>query len=134
MPLVNEPPQIPEGLRPVLGVRELTLSLPEGGSRPIFAVIGAPVPVDEEDPAGPDEFKCRVAVLGLGATSIDEAIGMDQLDAIRSAFILLGSILSSSAPAREGRLAWGGGSAPYGFLTPDLSHSETPDGAFPYLG
>lgn len=79
----------------------------KGKNYEIQVYIGAPskrVSVD----AGTEDWYCPFKISGIGIDGVHVAFGIDSVQALHLALVLVGQTLKNSPPGRAGRLSWHG--------------------------
>jgi hypothetical protein len=78
-------------------------------------------PVQEQE----GEWSCAYRVVGLGFKRSRQVFGLDAVQALQAAFLVVGGMLAGTTEAREGRLRWAG-SADLGFPLPPEPRKPAP--------
>ena len=100
---------MPTSLGTVIATRELDLKDADG-DRPVIVRIGMPQPTDDEH-----DYYCPFEIDGLGDRTVRRAIGIDAVQALQLAIMMIGSILTASDEATDGRLSWLNMQGDFGF-------------------
>lgn len=91
----------PDSLGEIIATRMLHLIDEHGDKRAVSVLIGKPRP--EEDLSG---YKCPFQVVGIGAQKTHLAHGLDSIQALQSAMILVGANLHQLNDEVGGKLSW----------------------------
>jgi hypothetical protein len=97
----------------IVAIRELQLTDGEQ-VRPVRVRIGRPL----IDPEGEGEWACPYQIQGLGDEAVRAVLGIDAIQSLQGALVVLGGTLSGTKEAQEGRLRW--------FDSPDFGFPQGP--------
>ena len=87
----------------IIATRTLHLVDEHGHKRPVSVFIGKPEPAEDSG------YKCCYQVIGIGSQETKLARGIDSIQALQSAMVLVGASLQRLNLEIGGKLSWNGG-------------------------
>jgi hypothetical protein len=83
----------------------MTWTHKDGTETPVEVQICAPLPryfVEADD----NDWYCAFQVVGLGDDTVRAAFGVDSIQALYSALMIIGALIEATPPGKSGELDW----------------------------
>ncbi|MGH9966600.1 MAG: DUF6968 family protein [Pyrinomonadaceae bacterium] len=93
-----------DSIENVIAVRELYLTNSQAVSRPILVCIGRPYQNAEFG-----EYLCEYQITGVGSEEVRRITGIDAVQALQCALVVLGADLTALNASIDNTLRWKGG-------------------------
>jgi hypothetical protein len=98
-----------QGVGEIVASRMLHLVDESGNKHPVSVFIGKPQPAREKS-----GYECPYQIIGIGSQATSVSHGRDSIEALKTAFVLVGNTLHQLNDELSGKLVWEG--APAGDL------------------